>query len=164
MDVGPPSGVLELLEAEPDFAEGDFSGEQQLSGLRGDELRHGRSRFRLAELGNDVGVEEPASHRLTSRTGDFTVRRSKFTSASGEVASAATMSWPDTGRRMRSKSSARTTTTASRPCSVTRCGPRCRARRTTSLNLALASWSRQRLPGRDPPDVDRLVDFTASTF
>ena len=138
-DVGAAARVFKLLDAEPDFAERDFRGEQLLAGLSGDELGHGRRRFRFTQLGNDVGVEEPTPHRLTSRTGDLMVNRSKFTSVSGEAANAVTMSRPEIGRCMRSNSSARTTTTASRPCSVTRCGPRCRACRTTSLSRALAS-------------------------
>jgi hypothetical protein len=57
------------------------------------------------------------SHVLT---GDAIVIRSKFTSASGDIANAATISRPEIGRRMRSNSSGRTTTMASQPCSVTR--------------------------------------------
>src|SRR5262249_52878933 len=41
-----------------------------------------------------------------------------------------------------------TTTTSSRPCTVTSCGPSLFARRTSSLKRALASCSSQR-PGRD---------------
>src|SRR5271165_4185737 len=45
-------------------------------------------------------------------------------------------------------SSAETTTTSSRPCTVTCCGPSLRTRRTSSLKRALASCSRQLPEGR----------------
>ena len=103
------------------------------------------SRLRFAELRYDVGIEQQTSHRLTSRSGDLTVIRSKFTPASGNVANAATISRPEIGRRMRSNSSARTITTASRPCSVTRCGPRCWAG-SGVLKMATRPWWCASLP------------------
>src|ERR1700686_3042002 len=139
MNISTTARILKLLNSKPNFAERDFGGEKNFAGLSVDELRDGNIGFWLAEFRHDVGIEEPTPHRLTSRTGDAMVVRSKFTSASGDVANAATISRPEIGRRMRSNSSARTTTTASRPCSVTRCGPRCWAWRTTSLRRALAS-------------------------
>src|SRR5206468_850430 len=99
--------VFELLDPETDFAECNFGGEKHLTRLRSDERSNSRIRARLAKLGNDVGIEKPTPHRLTSRTGDLTVSRSIVTSASGEAASAATISRPETGRWMRSNSSAR---------------------------------------------------------
>src|SRR5436190_15526449 len=112
--------ILELLDPKSDFGERDFGGEKQFAGLSGDKLRDSSGRVRSAELRHDVGIDEPTPHKLTSRTRDLMVIRSKFTPASGDVANAATISRPEIGRRMRSNSSARTTTTASRPCSVTR--------------------------------------------
>src|SRR5439155_24368305 len=132
VDVRAAASVFELFDAESDFAECNFRGEKQLTRLSGDELSNGRRRSRFAKLGNDVGIEKPAPHKLKSRTGDLTVSRSILTSARGEAASAATISRPESGRCMRSNSSAPTATTASRPCSVTRCRPRCWACRTTS--------------------------------
>src|SRR6266571_3417616 len=117
MNISTAARILELLDPKPDFGEHDFGGEKQLAGLSGDKLRDGSSRVRSAELRYDVGIEQPTPHRLTSRTRDLMVFRSKFTPASGDVANAATISRPEIGRRMRSNSSARTTTTESRPCS-----------------------------------------------
>ena len=72
-------------------------------------------------------------------TGDLTDTLWIGTSQSGELASASTRSWPVVGFLRRSQSSAATTTTASFPCTVTRWGPFSWARRTSSLNRALAS-------------------------
>src|SRR5262249_41619046 len=144
---GSAASVWQLLNAKPDLGEGDLGGEERLAGLGGNKPGHNGIRPRPAQLRDHVGVEEPSPHKPTSRTGDLTVSRSMVTSPSREVASAATMSRPEIGCSKRSNSSARTITTASRPCSVTRCGPRCCACRTTSLNCALASCRRQRLPG-----------------
>src|SRR5580704_12642585 len=139
MNISPATRIFELFDSESDFAERDFSSEKQFARLSGDKLNDGTGRFRSAELRYDVGIEEPAPHSPTSLTLDLMVIRSKSTSAKGDVAKAATISRPAIGRRMRSNSSARTTTTASRPCNVTRCGPRCWAWRTTSLRRAFAS-------------------------
>ena len=90
--------VFKLFDAEPDFTKCDFGGEEHLTRLRGYELSDSGIWSRLAKLGHDVGIEKPTPHRLTSRTGDLTVSRSIVTSASGEAASAATISRPETGR------------------------------------------------------------------
>src|SRR5579862_625890 len=115
MNFSTAARIFELFDSKPDFAERDFGSEKQFARLSGDELRDCSGRFRFAELRYDVGIEQPTPHRLTSRIGDLIVIRSKFTSASGDVANAATISRPEIGRRKRSNSSARTITTASRP-------------------------------------------------
>lgn len=92
MNLSTAARIFELLDSKPDFAERDFSGEKQFARLSSDELRDGSSRLRSAELRYDVGIEEPTPHRLTSRTGDLVVIRSKFTPASGDVANAVTIS------------------------------------------------------------------------
>ena len=76
VDVRAAARVFELFDAESDFAECDFRGEKQLTRLGGDKLSNGRRRSRFAKLGNDVGIEKPAPHRLMSRTWDLTVSRS----------------------------------------------------------------------------------------
>src|ERR1035441_9984046 len=106
MNISTAARIFELFDTKPDFAERDFGGEKQFARLSADELRDGSSRFRSAEFRYDVGIEEPTPHRLTSRTGDLMVIRSKITSASGDVANAATISRPEIGRRIRSNSSA----------------------------------------------------------
>ena len=123
MNISTPARIFELLDSEPDFAECNFSGEKQLAGLSGDEFCDGSSRFRSAEFRYDVGIEEPPPQRFTSRTVERLVSRSNYTSASGDVANASTISRPEIGRRMRQEF-IRPDATASRPCSVTRCGPR----------------------------------------
>jgi toxin ParE1/3/4 len=80
--------VFKLFDPEPDFTKCDFGGKKHLTRLRGDELSNSRIWSRLAKLGNDVRIEKPTPHRLTSRTGDLTVSRSIVTSASGEHAAA----------------------------------------------------------------------------
>ena len=57
----------------------------------------------------------------------------------GEDAMASTNNWPERWPCIRRNSPASTTTTASRPCSVTCCGPSLCANRTNSLKRALAS-------------------------
>jgi hypothetical protein len=158
--------ILELLNSKPDLAERNVRRKQHVARLRRNECGNIRVRLPLACFRKDVGIEEPTSHyhRSTSRTGDLTLNRSKFTSVRGEEAIIARRSRPEMGRCMRSNSSTRTTTTASRPCTVTRCGPHSRACRTTSLSLALASCRLQRLLGWRFPGFDRLVDFKSHSF
>ena len=96
--------VRQLLYAKSDLAACYLGREQELAGLRGNKLGDPRVWLRLAQFRQDVGVEQPTSHRSTSRTGDLTVSRPKFTSASGDDFRAATISLPETGRCMRSKS------------------------------------------------------------
>ena len=101
MDFSPAASIFELLDPKSDLSERDLGGEKQVARLSSDEFRDSSSRFRSAELRYDVSIEEPTPHRLTCRTGDLMVIRSKFTSASGDVASAATISRPEIGRRIK---------------------------------------------------------------
>lgn len=112
------------------------------------------------------GLEVFAAQSLTSLTGGFTDNLSISKSHAGELASASTRSRPDTGFLRRSHSSASTTTTASLPWTVTRCGPCSRARRASSLNRALASCSRQRPgPGGRREDLrDELPAWSCLSF
>ena len=61
----------------------------------------------------------------------------------GEACKASTSALPVCAPCKRRKSSAAITTTSSRPCTVTCCGPSLRTRRTSSLKRALASCSNQ---------------------
>src|SRR5204863_3190462 len=98
MEVGPASSVAYLLNTKNNFRQRDVGDEKRLTRLGGDEADYSGIGFWLAELGNDVGIEQPAAHRLASRTLDLIVRRSNFTSARGDAARAATISRPVTGR------------------------------------------------------------------
>src|SRR5580704_12845885 len=110
MNISPATRIFELFDSESDFAERDFSSEKQFARLSGDELNDGTGWFRSAELRYDVGIEEPAPHSPTSLTLDLKVIRSKSTSFFLSMTRPHTISRPAIGRRMRSNSSARTTT------------------------------------------------------
>jgi hypothetical protein len=154
MNISTAARILELLDPKPDFGERDFGGEKQFAGAERRQTPRQQRPASLCGAPTRRWYRRANPHKLTSRTRDLMVIRSKFTPASGDVANAATISRPEIGRRIRSNSSARTTTTASRPCSVTRCGPRCWAWRTTS-----------RLPGREWPDfVDFFIFILFSLF
>src|SRR6185369_6883959 len=96
--VGAAGGVAELFDTIAYFRQRDVSNEQRLAWLSSNETSDFGTGFGFAQFGNDVGVEQPSSHRSISRTWDLIVRRSKFTSASGEAARASTISRPLTGR------------------------------------------------------------------
>ena len=57
------------LDAEADFGKGDRADVEQLERLRPDEGDDLGLRPGAAQLGEDVGVEQPARHNETSRTG-----------------------------------------------------------------------------------------------
>src|ERR1700726_953471 len=96
--IGPASGIAQLLNAKCNFCKSDVGNKQRLAWLSRDEIGDFGIGFRFAQLGNDIGVEQPAPHRLTFPTLDFIVRRSNFPSANGDAASAVTISRPLTGR------------------------------------------------------------------
>jgi hypothetical protein len=106
---------------------------------RSDESEHFALGSRAAQLGENIRLEQPTRHRSIPRTGI----RSRFGSMSmsrwGEACMAAISASPLRSPLRRRNSSAETTTTSSRPCTVTYCGPSLRTRRTNSLNRALAS-------------------------
>src|SRR5437764_435198 len=108
--------------------------------LRRDECEYPAFRARAAQFGNDVGVEQAAVHRTMSRTGasprdfDFAVwgcLQCVDQSLTGGLAFQPT------------NSSAATTNTPSRRCTVTSCGPSVLAFRTSSEKRAFASCSSQ---------------------
>src|SRR5258705_170374 len=86
-----------------------------------------------------IGIEQPNHHNETSRTGISARFGAMSISRCGEACMAAIRASPVRSPLRRRNSSADMTTTSSRPCTVTRCGPSLRTRRTNSLNRALAS-------------------------
>ena len=66
---GAANSVTHGLDTEANFGERDGADEQVFKTLAGDEVAHTRIRARPAQLGNDVGVQQPAAHSLTARTG-----------------------------------------------------------------------------------------------
>ena len=144
---GAPVEVCDALYSEPDFSKRDGAEIQKLQRLFFDEGNNFPLRSGPPQLRDDVGVEKPTRHRLTSRTRGRTRLGSISISGYGDERHASTKARPESVPLRRRNSSSETTTTSSRPCTVTCCGPSRRATRTSSLNRALASCSRQR-PGR----------------
>src|SRR5262245_52171627 len=133
-------GIHDELDAEAYLGEADGAHIETLEGLSRHEAHDLPLRLWAAELGQHVGVEEPAAHgRSMSRTGIRVRLGSSSISRDGEACIAATSAAPVTSPLRRRNSSSATTTTPSRPRTVTCCGPSLRARRTTSLRRALAS-------------------------
>lgn len=64
-----PMEVTQQLNAEPDLGERYRTDKQALKRLQGDEGHHVEFWFWPTKLGQDVGVEEPVRHSVTSRTG-----------------------------------------------------------------------------------------------
>src|SRR5580658_7534343 len=115
------------------------------------EFQHLAFGLGAAQLRKDVGVEKPTRHKTTSRTGIGARVGSISISRCGDACIAAISASPVRSPLRRRNSSAEMTTTSSRPCTVTCCGPSLRTRRTNSLNRALASCNSQR------PDFRRRV-------
>src|SRR4051794_23043888 len=115
--------VRQQLDPEADLRDRDHADVQKVERLRGDKLHHVAIRLRTPKLRQDVGVEQPASHSSTSRTGLRALARSIVTSASGESWSSFTRASPVGSPLTRRYSSTETTTTSSRPSTVMRCGP-----------------------------------------
>ena len=61
---GATAGVGDKLDAEADFRERHRADIEQIERLRGDEGDHFGLGFRTAQLGQDIGVEQPARHRV----------------------------------------------------------------------------------------------------
>jgi hypothetical protein len=96
--------------------------------------------FRPDELRDDVGVQQKTAHRSISRPKSHSRPRSIPEPRSGDAAKNSTrLPLRASASVSRANSSAGSTTTASRPCFVTRWGPLSRASRNTSLKRALAS-------------------------
>src|SRR3954454_15166951 len=98
MKIGAASSVAQLFNAVSDFRQRNFGNEQCRAGLNFDEIDDFGIRTWFAQFGNNISIEQPTPHRLTSRTLDLTLSRSNFTSASGDDARASMISRPVTGR------------------------------------------------------------------
>src|SRR6202790_4489212 len=122
---------------------------EQFERLGGYECENFAFRLGAAQLGENVGVEQPAGQNRTSRTGMAVRFGSRSISRYGEACMAAIKDSPVRSPLRRRNSAAEITTTSSRPCTVTRCGPSLRTRRTSSLKRAFASCNSHR------PDFSR---------
>src|SRR6202035_2523564 len=142
VEFGAATGVGNAFNAEANFSEGHRADMEQFERLGGYECENFAFRLGAAQLGENVGVEQPAGQNRTSRTGMAVRFGSRSISRYGEACMAAIKDSPVRSPLSRRNSSAEITTTSSRPCTVTRCGPSLRTRRTNSLNRALASCSR----------------------
>jgi len=139
IQLGAANRIVDRLDAVSDFSERDGADEQVLEPFASDEASHARIGARSTQLRNHIGIEQPAAHSLTARTGIAERCGSISISRCGDACSASINNSPVCTPFRRLNSSASTTTTASRPCTVTCCGPSLCAMRTSSLNRALAS-------------------------
>ena len=88
--------VGDALDAVADLGQRDRADVQVVQRQRGDERDHAGVRARAAQLGQHVGVDQPAAaHSSTSRTG-ISMQRGGSMSMSwwGDACSASTSSWP----------------------------------------------------------------------
>src|SRR5215831_18086290 len=131
-------GVGDALNAEADFRKRDRADEKQVERLGRNEVHDLGFRFWTTQLGENICIEQPACHSLTSRTGSRSRLGAISMSRYGDACRAAINASPVRSPWRRRNSSAATTTTSSRPCTVTCCGPSLRTRRTNSLKRALA--------------------------
>jgi hypothetical protein len=66
---GAARGVGEAFDSKADLSETDRTDIEAIERLRCDEGDDVPIRLRAAQLGENIGVEEPSGHRLMSRTG-----------------------------------------------------------------------------------------------
>ena len=66
---GAARGVGEAFDSKADFSKTDRTDIEAIKRLRRDEGDDVPIRLRAAQLGENIGVEEPSGHRLMSRTG-----------------------------------------------------------------------------------------------
>src|SRR5579883_453886 len=109
------SRVGDELNAEPDFGKGDRADKEVIEWLSRDERHDFGLGSRATQLGENVGVEQPTRHRLTSRTGIRARLGSMSMSRWGDAWTAATSASPVRSPLRRRNSSAASTTTSSRP-------------------------------------------------
>src|SRR3984893_13434241 len=174
VEFGTACYVRQNLNAEPNLRQRDHADKEQFKRLLGDEADNLGFRFRTPKLGQDVRVEQPSHHNDTSRTGMAPRPGAISMSRWGDACMASTSAWPVALPLRRRNSSAAMTTTSSRPCTVTCCGPSLRTLRTSSLKRALAfcksEYPERPLGGRtllpfevDSFDLDILVILTRIT-
>src|SRR5271170_46320 len=144
IQLGAAAGVGDQLDSESDFSERYGAHIEQVERLAADEFQHLAFGVGAAQLRKDIRVEKPTRHKTTWRTGMGARFGSMSISRCGDACIAAISASPVRSPLRRRNSSAEITTTSSRPCTVTCCGPSLRTRRTNSLNRALASCNSQR--------------------
>src|SRR6476620_5283076 len=132
-------GVADEFNTKPDFREGHRAHIEKFERLGGDEGEDFLFWLGAVQFREYIGIEQPNHHNETSRTGISARFGAMSISRCGEACMAAIRASPVRSPLRRRNSSADMTTTSSRPCTVTRCGPSLRTRRTNSLNRALAS-------------------------
>ncbi len=69
MKLGAAGRAADALDAKPDFGERYRADVEKIERLRGDEGKDFSFRLGAAQLGQDVGIEQPARHKATLRTG-----------------------------------------------------------------------------------------------
>src|ERR1700722_5063749 len=174
VEFGAARYVRQNLNAEPNLRQRNDADMERFKRLFGDEADYLGLGFRAPKLGQDVRVEQPSHHSDTSRTGIIPRLGAISMSRWGDACMASMRAWPVALPLRRRNSSAAMTTTSSRPCTVTCCGPSLRTFRTSSLKRALASCKSQYperpLGGRtllpfevDSFDLDILVILTRIT-
>ena len=139
VQLGTTNRIADHLDTVAEFGEGDRADKQVVEPLARDESAHSGTGARLAQLRNDIGIKQPAAHNLTVRTGIAERPGSIPIWRCGDDRNASMSNSPVRAPCRRLNSPASTTTTASRPCKVTVCGPSLWAIRTSSLNRAFAS-------------------------
>src|SRR5438034_3202008 len=138
---GAACNLGQQFDAEANLGQRHCTDVEQFERLRLDDRKHLRLWPRAPNFRQDVGIEQPSRHGVTSRTGTGSGLRlaSMSMSRCGDACTASISAFPVMLPLRRRKSSAAMTTTSSRPCTVTCCGPSLRTLRTSSLNLAFAS-------------------------
>jgi len=66
---GAANRIADRFDAVAGFGERDSADEQVLKPLASDEASHPRTGARSTQLRNHIGIEQPATHNLTARTG-----------------------------------------------------------------------------------------------
>ena len=123
IEFGAPLGIRDEFDAETDFGEGHRTHIEKIERLCGDEGEDFTFWLGAAQFREDVGVEQPAGHKETSRTGISVRPGSMLISRCGEACIAAIKASPVRSPLRRRNSLAEMITTSSRPCTVTCCGP-----------------------------------------
>src|SRR5665811_1885171 len=109
-------GVANEFDTESDFGEDHRAHIERFERLGGDEGEHFLFWPRSAQFRQNIGVEQPAHHKVTLRTGIIARFGSRSKSRDGESCMATINASPVRSPLRRRNSSAEMTTTSSRPC------------------------------------------------
>jgi len=102
VQLGPTFGIADQLDSESNLGEGHLADIQVAQRLRSDEPLNRGLGLLASKLRKDVGIEQPSSHRSTSRTGPEIGGCSNSISARGEPARSLTKGRGSEGSRVRS--------------------------------------------------------------